>query len=338
MRIAFLPDGHSANTMYRCRGPMQVLAHYGHETRELDPADMRRWPELLAWCEVLHIHRVCDAGTVSLVETARQAGAVVVWDDDDDVTQVPRHNPNHREAGGLKGTRRLAARRRLFELVDLVTTPSAVLAETFRDAGAAAVRVLENYVIQDRIRPRLRDPGTVTIGWTAGSEHQLDVERLPIREALGRLLDAHPHARVTTLGIALGLRSERYRHVANVPFPTLLDEVAGFDVGIAPLSAHWKISRSRSNVKLKEYAAAGVPWLASPIGPYAQLGEREGGRLVADDRWFEELEHLVLDTATRRKLAKRAQRWGQSQALLRNGRQWEDALATVLDGAAAKTG
>ncbi len=28
-------------------------------------------------------------------------------------------------------------------------------------------------------------------------------------------------------------------------------------------------------MKLKEYAGAGAPWLASPIGPYAGLGEEQ---------------------------------------------------------------
>ncbi|MCX6521415.1 MAG: hypothetical protein NTZ21_12190, partial [Actinobacteria bacterium] len=28
------------------------------------------------------------------------------------------------------------------------------------------------------------------------------------------------------------------------------------------------------------HAAAGTPWLASPIGPYAGMGEAQGGRLV----------------------------------------------------------
>ena len=62
-------------------------------------------------------------------------------------------------------------------------------------------------------------------------------------------------------------------------------------------------------MKLKEYAAAGVPWLASPIGPYAGLGEQQGGRLVADDRWYEELVRLIEKPRERRKLAKRGAKW-----------------------------
>jgi hypothetical protein len=52
-------------------------------------------------------------------------------------------------------------------------------------------------------------------------------------------------------------------------------------------------------VRVKEYAAAGVRWLASPIGPYAGLGEKQGGRLVPDGRWFEELDRLIRDERAR---------------------------------------
>jgi len=88
MRIAYLPDGASANAAYRSIGPMQALARRGHEVRELDPARTDRWPELLRWCEVLHVHRVCDDGAVELARGARASGAAVVWDDDD-VTRPP---------------------------------------------------------------------------------------------------------------------------------------------------------------------------------------------------------------------------------------------------------
>jgi glycosyltransferase involved in cell wall biosynthesis len=325
VRIAFLADG-GVNSAYRSVGPMQALARRGHEIRELEIDRLDAWHDLLRWCDVLHVHRVCDGGSVELARAAREAGAAVVWDDDDDVTRVPRGTSGYADAGGRKGERRLAARTRMFESVDLVTAPSAHLAETFRAGGAPEARVIENYVIDDFTRER-EPRDALRIGWVAGEEHRLDLEHIPIAEALQRLLDTHPHVRVTTIGIELGLRGDRYEHVPVVPLPRLLRHVSTFAIGIAPLSPALPINEARSNVKLKEYAAVGVPWLASPIGPYAELGQREGGRLVADDRWFEQLDALVRDERTRRKLAKRASRWGSKQLLSRNAERWERELA-----------
>ena len=52
-------------------------------------------------------------------------------------------------------------------------------------------------------------------------------------------------------------------------------------------------SLGRSNVKAREYAAAGVPWLASPVGSYVDLGGDQGGWLVEDDKWFEAMDALI---------------------------------------------
>jgi hypothetical protein len=335
VRIAYLPDGMSPNAAYRSIGPMAALAARGHEVRQLDIERIDTWHASLRWCDLLHVHRVCDGGIVELALAARAARAAVVWDDDDDVTRPP---PGMRGSGiptGSKGRRRLAARTRLFELTDLVTTPSGLLAERFQQGGAREVRVLENYVIDELVGSSL-PRGGLRIGWVAGDEHGYDLEHLPITEALQRLLDAHPQLHVTTIGIRLPLASERYRHVAPVPLPELLQHLATFDIGIAPLSDGLEMNHTRSNVKLKEYAVVGVPWLASPIGPYAGLGEQQGGRLVADDRWFEELDALIASPRTRRRLARRATRWGRGQLLSRNAERWELAFDDALASARAR--
>lgn len=338
MRIALLPDGETANTIYRSIGPLIALAERGHDVRQLELERIDTWHATLRWCELLHVHRVCDGGAVQVAQAAKAAGAAVVWDDDDDVTKVPRGTAGYAQVGGAKGRKRLAARTRLFESVDLVTTPSAVLAESFLAGGAPETRVIENYAIdafaRDARAERRRD-GLLRIGWVAGGEHRLDLEHVPVKRALERLLETHPHVQVATLGLDLGLASDRYEHVAPVPFSRMMGVVASFDVGIAPLSPAVAISRARSNVKLKEYAAMGVPWLASPIGPYAGLGERQGGRLVPDDRWYEELDRLVRDERARRKLAKRGVRWANGQRLRRNLDGWQAAVERAAELARA---
>jgi hypothetical protein len=333
VRIAYLPDGRTANAAYRSMGPMLALAERGHEIRQLDIERIDAWDSALRWCELLHLHRVCDGGVVELARAARAKGAAVVWDDDDDVTRVPRGTSGYAEVGGLKGSKRLAARSKLFEAVDLVTTPSAVLAGVFREGGAPEVQVIENYVLDAFRGDRAPRAGGVRVGWVAAAEHRLDLPRVPVASALERLLDAHAHVHVTTIGVGLGLKSDRYVHVSGVPLSRLLHHVSAFDVGIAPLSPELAINLARSNVKLKEYAAVGVPWLASPIGPYTGLGERQGGRLVADDRWHDELDALVRNDRARRKLAKRATRWGNEQTIRRNAACWERAFARAMDRA-----
>lgn len=331
VRIALVPLGESPNGVYRSIGPLMELQRRGHEARRLDPRDARGASALVRWCDVLHIHRHCDEGIVELARAAKASGAAVVWDDDDDSLRPPKEF--RQLVHGREAAMRLAARARLFELADLVTTTGPGLAEIFRSDGAREVQTIENYVI-DELAGDPRPRAGFEIGWPALREHELDLVHIPLVDALRRLLDAHPHVRVTTIGIELrALAGDRYSHLESRSIQELMARIASFDVGIAPLSPEVRMNHGRSNVKVKEYAVVGVPWLASPIGPYAGLGEREGGRPVPDDRWFEELDALVRNTRQRRRLAKRATRWGRSQLLSRNVERWERAFVEAIERA-----
>lgn len=334
MRIAFIANPHSPNGWYRAIGPMIGLVQRGHEVRQVMPDGDTFRSEVIRGCDVLHIHREHDERVLSAVKHAHDAGMAIVWDNDDDMAAIPRNNASHRDYGGLSGARVQASIKRILSVAQLVTTPSARLAEKFAGLGAERVEVVENYVRDEsaHVRRPSGGDGVVTIGWLAGQEHHLDVERLPIGAALGRLLDAHERVRVVSIGVGLGLRDPRYRHIPRLPFAELDGEMAAFDVGLAPI-ADIPFNRARSNVKLKEYAVLGAAWLASPIGPYTGLGEKQGGRLVADDDWYESLERIVVKDRERRKLAKRAAKWGRAQTVSANVTIWERLLGEAVERA-----
>jgi glycosyltransferase involved in cell wall biosynthesis len=332
MRIACLadPDQDKGNSFYRAIGPMGALVMRGHEVRHL-PADPRKLSlAAVRDVDVLHVYRRRDERTLRLVAEAKAHGAAVVWDDDDDAGSLPKGTAAYKRFGGMRWERQLAATRRIFARADLVTTPSPFLAERLRRYGATRVEVVENYVPQDFLH-KPRAPGKeVTIGWIAGWEHGLDVERIPIAATLQRILEERPAVRVVTIGLGLGLRSDRYHSVRKILWRGLAESTATFDIAIAPL-ADLDFNRARSNVKLKEYAAGGAPWLASPVGPYLGLGERQGGRLVPDDRWYEELTRLIDKPRERKALAKQATKWVAGETMERNGDIWQAQFSAVSD-------
>jgi len=330
VRIGFLCNPESPNGWYRGIAPMLALARRGHEIRQVELLGGELRSELVRGCDVVHVHRRHDEDVQRIVRYAKESGIAVVWDDDDDKTSVPKGHPAYRDYGGAKGERILAGVRWMVQAADLVTTPSERLTERFLQLGAGRVTLIENYVEDDLLTSRAQPrAGEVVVGWVAGGEHMMDVERVPIAEAVGRLLDAHETLRVVSVGTGLGLRHERYEHVKGLPLKELPRRVREFDVGLAVI-ADIPFNHGRSNVKLKEYAALGIPWLASPIGPYAGMGEKQGGRLVPDDGWYEGIERLVLDARARRKLAKRSAKWGRTQTIGANVGLWEAALEDAV--------
>jgi glycosyltransferase involved in cell wall biosynthesis len=335
MRIAYLAETNSGNGFYRGIGPMTALAQVrGHQVQRLSVDDAHPPLADVRNVDVLFVHRFSDERAQKLVREAKANGAAVVWDNDDDIGSIPKGSVAYKAFGGIHWERRLAGMRRIFREVDLVTAPSASLAQRLRDLGAARAEVIENHVPDQFVQRDARPHSGVTIGWVAGLEHALDSDRIPIRAVLQQLIDERPDVNVVTMGLGLGLRSDRYRHIDVVPLFDLCDQLANLDIGIAPL-ADIDFSRARSNIKLKEYAAAGVPWLASPIGPYAGMGEREGGRLVADDRWHDELSRLIDKPRERRKLAKRAVKWVDGELLSKHAHVWEAKLASAVERARA---
>ena len=314
----------NANANYRAVFPLREMERRGHEI--VWPRDPAANPVVreLARCDVVHVYRRADDEIRPLLTQLVRGGTPITYDNDDDFTGHPKGTAVYKKEGGFRGQRYFQATVKVARMARWMTTTTDVLATRYRDAGVERVEVMPNHLSPEARRPGNRHAGIV-VGWIAALEHQVDLARIPIRDALERLVATHADVRVESIGVNLGL-GERYRHDPFVPFPDLPQRIAGFDIAIAPLTdIPW--NRARSDIKLKEYAASGVPWLASPVGSYATLGEDEGGRLVADDDWFDALDRLVTHRRERKRLARRGKGWAKRHMMDAVAERWERLFA-----------
>jgi len=322
-------DG-TAAAYYRAMLPLRELERRGH--RVLWPArtDYDRLLAEPSGFDVFVMHHFCREQDLELVQRLARRGVAVVWDEDDDISATPRHAPVYRKHGGRRGMKRAFARSvEIARTASLMTTPSAHLAGKYRELGVEHVEVIENAVAQEHVgleRPRHQG---VVIGIVAAGEHAVDFKKLRFDRQLQRLLKAHEGVRVATIGWSHDLPRGRHSHTGYVPIEALIAAERQFDIGLAPL-ADTPFSRSRSNVKLKEYAAAGAMWLASPVGPYREMGAQQGGELVADGEWYAALERFVLDFRARAQLMERARAWARTQTADLAATQWEAALTGAV--------
>jgi glycosyltransferase involved in cell wall biosynthesis len=320
----------SSNGNYRVWDPLVAMQRRGHQV--VWPADVRGEPDLarLAACDVVHVYRRADDLTLGVVAELLRSGVAVTYDNDDDLTLLPRESEDYHRFGGRAARQFFAASVKLARAADAFTTTNEAIAQRYRRGGVLRIEVVDNHLRPGIPRPRQAHDGVV-VGWIAGVDHRADVLRVPIENALRGLLERHPQVRVETIGLRLDLPADRYRHDPIVPFDELPLRIGGFDVGIAPL-ADLPFNRARSAIKVKEYAASGVPWLASPVGPYRDLGDGEGGRLVADDGWLEALERLIVDEAERAALGRAGLAWAAGQTVDAVADRWE----AIFAGAAAR--
>ena len=316
----------SLNAYSRAIGPLEALARRGHDI--VWPADTQGEADVarLGDCNVVLVYRRADPATRAAIAELLEAGVAVVYDNDDDLTAVPEGVPSHDALGGEGGAQAFAASVAIARQATAFTTPTEALGRLYRDQGVEAVEVLGNYLAPHAFRESRPQDGVV-VGWVATADHVIDAERIDVAGALAHVVAKHPEVRVECIGVDLGL-SERYRHDPLVAFHELPERIAGFDIGLAPL-ADIPFNRSRSDLKVKEYAAAETAWLASPVGPYAGLGPEQGGHLVPDDGWAAALSRLVTDAPERRRLADQAAGWARTQSLDAAAHGWERVLAAA---------
>jgi len=228
-----------------------------------------------------------------------------------------------------------ASIRRTLDLADACLVPTAPLAAAVEACGRRAF-VLPNGFDRDTYRAsreavlrRAADEadgtdgtdGLVRIGYAAGSRtHQRDLA--VAAPALGRILRKHPECRLVLFrdqrrGIPL-IDVEEFPDLAGfadriewrplVPLERLPEELARFDINIAPLEVGNVFCEAKSELKYFEAALAGAPTVASPTQPYrTAIAAGRTGFLAADTAaWHDCLERLVGDADLRRRVAQAA--------------------------------
>lgn len=196
--------------------------------------------------------------------------------------------------------------RRACAMADMVTVSTPALAAVYGKHGR--FRVLPNALPPHWFaRPetqRYADAPHPWIGWSGTiATHPNDLQ--VTRGAVGRICH-ETGAGLYIVGTGKGVR-ERLGVYDETPFhatewkpideyPDALD---GMDVGIVPLEQS-RFNRCKSDLKGLEYAALGIPFVASPLPEYERLAATGAG-LIADRprEWAGLLRRLVNDQAYR---------------------------------------
>jgi glycosyltransferase involved in cell wall biosynthesis len=191
---------------------------------------------------------------------------------------------------------------------DTVTVSTQFLAN-FYGARCRDVRLVRNALDVDRFH-MVEQPEKPTIGWVGGTLWRSgDVELL--REwlpdvAVTHQLRVHHSGHIPGDGRHFAVRAG-LRRVTTIPmslvkdYPNILKPI---HVGLVPLARN-DFNEAKSYLKGLEYAAAGIPFVATPTEEYRILAEAGVGRLAeTPDEWRDHVIEL-LDPDVRRDEAAR---------------------------------
>ena len=166
-----------------------------------------------------------------------------------------------------------------------------------------------------RRQPQSRS-GPLRIGYASGTPtHAADFA--VVAPALEVILARHPDVRLTILGQLDLAACPQLQPFADqietrplVPYPALPRELRRLEINIAPLQISSRFCQAKSELKLFEAAAVGVPSVVSATEPFAAVvrHRRNGCLASTTDDWIAALDWLIRDDSARQRLARRAHR------------------------------
>ena len=342
MNVFLLTETESGCYKWRGAIPAKYLRRRGHNVEVYSGN-----PTAHNAPDVMMFFRAHFVEAIKMVEFCKRNKIRVVFDTDDALDLVPRHNLNWEVLQP-----RLPVYDFMLRNADVVTTTTESLASYLRGWNRNVV-VLPNSVDPEEWEPVARS-GKTRLGWTGSPTHfedlaiALDVVRDlqkkhdftfvlqgltndPTIEEFSQILEVRWSKAqwATPLGKAirrfLDKMSEiRYEFIPNVPVTEharKLCELA-LDVGIAPLIDH-SFNHYKSCIKHYEYAMSGAVTVASHVPPYsAEVPITAKNRR---ETWKEKLEYAL--TTDRAPLLRTQRDWIlEHRNMERNVEMWERVI------------
>jgi Glycosyl transferases group 1 len=240
-------------------------------------------------CDVLVIQRPMHEKIVNLIDHVQAQGIAVVVEADDDFHTVQANNiaffQHHPKADPRANFHHFAE---CVKRADLVTVSTPALVDRYGSHGRIAL--LRNYVSSDwTLVPRHNDGHT--IGWAGTTlNHPTDLQAT--RGGVSMAMDDHPDWRFVCVGgghfpetVWKQLRLDKERCEVTEWRPLGLHELvmSQFDIGIAPLD-DIVFNHAKSWLKGLEYAALGIPFVASDLPEYVRLEKQHGIGVTAPSK------------------------------------------------------
>lgn len=320
LRVIGIEDG-SACGYYRIRLPFDLMRSNGLDVRYArtgDGLDDDPYPIIVAqrmgypgfelqWLKMWRDHRL-------------------VWETDDDLWSV---DPSNERAAKVFTPELLHAVETCASTAHLVTVSTEPLADVMRRFNPNVV-VIPNHVDGGLFEVPRRRAARLTVGWAGGDSHKRDWQA--IAPNVRRFLNRNPDVDFHMIG-ADYRRECRLRGRWTGWSSSLRDYYMNidFDIGLAPLVPS-VFNRSKSHIKALEYAALGIPVIASDVAPYRDfvIDGVTGFLVSADHQWEARLRDLVNDEAMREAMGAKAREHARQFSINEGWKLWENAYRTLL--------
>jgi glycosyltransferase involved in cell wall biosynthesis len=347
LRITFVRSNVNAVGEYRIKHPMQALEAMGHEVRllTLDKTPQKVSNEMFE-VDVLVLQRQTSMSAIELRDTLPgNRRPVTVYEVDDNPWEWHSWDEIHAELGYDYGRRV----REVMACCDAITCSTRTLAERIR----REFPIKPLWVVPNAIDFQLREAwsmkedrqehgldGHTVLGWTGSIHHTRDGQNL--LKSLPTVFDGHPEV-VFLMQCDrsvyyewtkpfLSAYKDRLRWVPPMPFKQHPVIYSLFDINLAPLEIT-PFNVCKSDLRLIEGGAHGVPYVASKIAPYLEFHRMSDGigGFLADTpgQWVEAIESAIEQREARGQSLQRYVKETRSLEVVAG--QWETAFKGAME-------
>jgi glycosyltransferase involved in cell wall biosynthesis len=117
-----------------------------------------------------------------------------------------------------------------------------------------------------------------------------------------------------------------------VPYDQYPITVGYFDIMLAPLiNDHF--NNAKSDIKLIDAGAMGIPYVASNIPVYKEWFDGDGnkaGLLSPDDQWYENMKYLVQNKEIRDNMGRAGKKAVKKRDMINLGELWLETIDKVI--------
>jgi glycosyltransferase involved in cell wall biosynthesis len=356
-RTCFLPNDLDGPGFYRLLFPMRELRKHGWDAvvppQKFTPAsDKGYWTykkgeqaplekgEYLSYEVEFRLDGIeADLWVVQRHHCQRLLGTkgkVLIGEQDDNSMHVPKWHRSYRKRHVANEWMHEG-----FRHCDAMTVSTPQLAVDYALINATFY-VLRNYLDwemwEDVEQQSEVERGRVRIGWMGAYDFRLGDLHI-LRGVVGPWLGSHPNVDFVVAGPnaerthdLLGIPAGQRVVVPGVDFSSgrLPEITAVMDIGLVPLDPG-RFNEGKSHLKGMEYAACGIPCIATPTESYRYWIEEGVNGLFASkpDHWRRALETFVGDDAYRRECGRSARRKASEHTVQKHWCEWADVYMAV---------
>jgi hypothetical protein len=247
-------------------------------------------------CDVIFMQRHMEKWVPDLVRSARESGQIIVNDVDDWYWNL--HPDNTASVAVDPGRNRNNNINYYSEAIaesSAVTVSTPFIQERLTD-GDRQPFLIRNGVNVEAFAVRQHGSRQPVLGWAGSTAHRsgdLDVIRSFANKVQGmEWVHLGHHDAQPSFAEQAGIKPSKLSVIPMLP-PSQYCLSFAFDIGVVPLTDH-EFNKAKSWIKGLEYAAAGVPFIASPSPEYLHLSNEYGiGRIAATpEEWVHHIGQL----------------------------------------------